>query len=167
MFWIELCTVLGCIVIRTRVSGIGIGLAGGLGLVILVFGFRLQPTSPPIDVMLIIMAIITMVSTMHATGGMDFLVSMAERILRRNPDRISLVAPLVTYAFTWFCGSSYVAFSLYPVIAEVAYDARVRPERPLSIAAMAATQAVTASPMSAATAVLPPWSAPASRSAIS
>ncbi|MGA2990877.1 MAG: anaerobic C4-dicarboxylate transporter family protein, partial [Candidatus Korobacteraceae bacterium] len=134
--------------------GIGIGLAGGLGLVILVFGFRLQPSSPPIDVMLIIMAVITMVSTMQAAGGLDYLVTLAERILRKNPNRITLVAPLVTYCFSVFCGTAYVAFSLYPVIVEVAYDAKVRPERPLSVATIAATQAVTASPMSAATAVL-------------
>jgi anaerobic C4-dicarboxylate transporter-like protein len=154
MFWIELTIVLVCIIIGTRLSGVGIGLAGGMGLVLLVFGCKLQPSSPPIDVMLIIMAIITMVSTMYATGGMDFLVSLAEKILRKHPDRITLVAPLVTYCFSLFCGSSYVAFSLYPVIAEVAYEAKVRPERPLSIAAVAGTQAVTASPMSAAMAVL-------------
>jgi anaerobic C4-dicarboxylate transporter len=73
MFWLELTVVLGCIILGTRLSGIGIGLAGGLGLMILVFGFKLQPSSPPIDVMLIIMAIITMVSAMHAAGEMDFL----------------------------------------------------------------------------------------------
>jgi anaerobic C4-dicarboxylate transporter-like protein len=154
MFWIEFAVVLGCIFIGARLSGIGIGLAGGLGLVILVFGFRLQPSAPPIDVMLIIMAVITMVSTMQAAGGLDYLVTLAEQILRKNPNRITLVAPLVTYCFTVFCGTAYVAFSLYPVIVEVAYDAKVRPERPLSVATVAATQAVTASPMSAATAVL-------------
>jgi anaerobic C4-dicarboxylate transporter DcuA len=154
LFWIEFAVVLGCIFVGARLSGIGIGLAGGLGLVILVFGFRLQPSSPPIDVMLIIMAVITMVSTMQAAGGLDYLVALAEKILRKNPNRITVVAPLVTYCFTLFCGTAYVAFSLYPVIVEVAYDAKVRPERPLSIATVAATQAVTASPMSAATAVL-------------
>jgi anaerobic C4-dicarboxylate transporter DcuA len=154
MFWIEFAIVLGCIFLGARLSGIGIGLAGGLGLVILVFGFKLQPSSPPIDVMLIIMAVITMVSTMQAAGGLDYLVSLAEMILRKNPNRITLVAPLVTYCFTVFCGTAYVGFSLYPVIVEVAYEAKVRPERPLSIATVAATQAVTASPMSAATAVL-------------
>ena len=154
MFWIEFAIVLGCILLGARLSGIGIGLAGGLGLVILVFGFRLPPSSPPIDVMLIIMAVITMVSTMQAAGGLDYLVSLAEKILRKNPNRITLVAPLVTYCFTVFCGTAYVGFSLYPVIVEVAYGAKVRPERPLSVATIAATQAVTASPMSAATAVL-------------
>ena len=154
MFWIEFVIVLGCIFLGARLSGIGIGLAGGLGLVILVFGFRLPPSSPPIDVMLIIMAVITMVSTMQAAGGLDYLVSLAEKILRKNPNRITLVAPLVTYCFTVFCGTAYVGFSLYPVIVEVAYGAKVRPERPLSVATIAATQAVTASPMSAATAVL-------------
>jgi anaerobic C4-dicarboxylate transporter DcuA len=154
LFWIEFAVVLGCIFIGARLSGIGIGLAGGLGLVILVFGFGLQPSVPPIDVMLIIMAVITMVSTVQAAGGLDYLITLAEKILRKNPNRITLMAPLVTYFFTLFCGTAYVSFSLYPVIVEVAYGANVRPERPLSIATVAATQAVTASPMSAATAVL-------------
>lgn len=153
-FWIQFAIVLTCILIGARISGIGIGLAGGFGLVILVFGFGLQPSSPPIDVMLIIMAVITMVATMQAAGGLDYLVSLAERILRKNPNRITLVAPLVTYIFTLFCGTAYVAFAVYPVIVEVAYEANVRPERPLSIALVAASQAIAASPMSAATAVL-------------
>jgi anaerobic C4-dicarboxylate transporter DcuA len=154
LFWLQFAVVLGCILIGARLSGVGIGLAGGLGLVILVFGFKLQPSTPPIDVMLIIMAVSTMVATMQAAGGLDYLVSLAERILRKHPDRITLVAPLVTYCLTVFCGTYSVAFAVYPVIAEVAYDAKVRPERPLSVAAVAATQAVTASPMSAAMAVL-------------
>jgi anaerobic C4-dicarboxylate transporter DcuA len=154
LFWIQFAVVLGCILVGARLSGVGIGLSGGLGLVILVFGFGLQPSSPPIDVMLIIMAVSTMVSTMQVAGGLDYLVNLAEWILRRNPNRITLVAPLVTYCFTVFCGTYSVAFAVYPVIAEVAYDAKVRPERPLSVAAIAATQAVTASPMSAAAAVL-------------
>ena len=154
MFWIEFAIVLGCILVGARLSGIGIGLAGGVGLVILVFGFGLKPSSPPVDVMLIIMAVITMVSTMQATGGLDYLVTVAERILRSHPERITLLAPLVTYGFTVFCGTAYVAFALYPVIVEAAYEAGVRPERPMSVALTSASQAVTASPMSAATAVL-------------
>lgn len=153
-FWLQFAVVLGCIFIGARLSGIGIGLAGGFGLVILVFVFGLQPSTPPIDVMLIIMAVITMVSTMQAAGGLDYLVHLAEIILRKHPDRITLMAPLVTYCFTLFCGTAYVGFALYPVIVEVALGAGIRPERPLSVATMAATQAVTASPMSAATAVL-------------
>ncbi|MDN5004048.1 anaerobic C4-dicarboxylate transporter family protein [Bradyrhizobium sp. GCM10027634] len=154
MWLIEFAVVLCCIFVGARLSGIGIGLAGGFGLLILVFCFGLQPTSPPIDVMLIILAVITMVSTMHAAGGLDYLVDLAEKILRQNPARIILIAPVVTYCLALFCGTAYVAFALYPVIVEAAYDAGVRPERPLSIATVAASQAVTASPMSAATAVL-------------
>ena len=154
MFWIELAIVLACILVGARLSGIGIGLAGGLGLVILVFGFGLQPTTPPVDVMLVIIAVITMVATVQAAGGLDYLITLAEKILRQNPQRITFVAPLITYFLTLFCGTAYVSFALYPVIVEVAYGANVRPERPISIATVAATQAVTASPMSAATAVL-------------
>lgn len=154
MFWGELSIVLGCIFLGARLGGVGIGLAGELGIVILVFFFGLQPTSAPVDVILIIVAIITLVSTLHAAGGLDFLVTLAERILRRHPSRITLIAPVVTYLFSVFCGTAYVSYALYPVIVEVAYGAKVRPERPLSIATVAASQAITASPLSAAMAVL-------------
>ncbi|KTB60884.1 C4-dicarboxylate ABC transporter [Pseudomonas fluorescens] len=154
MFIVQLIVVLTAIFLGTRISGVGVGLAGGFGLTILVFVFGLQPTSPPIDVMLVIIAVITMVATVHAAGGLDYLVTIAEKILRKYPSRITVIAPLVTYTFTVVCGTAYVAFALYPIIAEIAYDAKVRPERPLSISAVAASQAVTASPMSAATAVL-------------
>lgn len=152
--WIQLAVVAGCVALGARINGIGIGLAGALGLCILTFGFHLRPSSPPIDVLLIIIAVVTMAATLQAAGGLDYLVQVAERILRRNPNRITFMGPMVTSLFTIFCGTAYVSLAVFPVIAEVAYEARVRPERPLSISVIAATMGITASPMSAATAAM-------------
>jgi len=151
---IELLFVLAAIVVGARLGGVGLGVSGGLGLAILVFCFGLEPTSPPIDVMLMIAAVIAAASCMQAAGGLDLMVKWAEKILRKNPSHITLVSPLVTYFFTFFAGTGHVAYSVLPVIAEVATETRVRPERPLSIAVIASQQAITASPISAATVAL-------------
>lgn len=154
MIAIELLVVLGAILLGARISGIGLGVMGGLGLAILVFVFGLKPTSAPIDVMLMIIAVITTAACLQAAGGMTFLVQIAEKILRRNPKRITFFAPLVTYFFTLFAGTGHVAYAVLPVIAEVAHESGVRPERPLSIAVIASQAAITASPISAATVAL-------------
>lgn len=152
MFWIQLAVVMGCIAIGGRYGGVGLGAAGGFGLSVLVLGFGMQPGSPPVSVLLIITAVIACVSILQAAGGLDLLVRQAEKLLRRKPSAITFVAPLVTACFTFFCGTGYVAFSVYPVIAEVAAEAKIRPERPLSISVIASGAAIPASPMSAATA---------------
>ncbi|WP_035853000.1 anaerobic C4-dicarboxylate transporter family protein [Deefgea rivuli] len=154
MIAIELLVVLGAILLGARLSGVGLGVMGGLGLAILVFVFGLRPTSAPIDVMLMILAVITTAACLQAAGGMAFLVQIAEKILRRNPKRITFFAPLVTYFFTLFAGTGHVAYAVLPVIAEVAHESGVRPERPLSIAVIASQAAITASPISAATVAL-------------
>jgi len=151
---IELLVVLAAILLGARISGIGLGVMGGLGLAILVFIFGLKPTSAPIDVMLMIIAVITTAACLQSAGGMTFLVQLAEKILRRNPKRITFFAPLVTYFFTLFAGTGHVAYAVLPVIAEVAHESGVRPERPLSIAVIASQAAITASPISAATVAL-------------
>ena len=153
-FWLQLAVVFACIIVGARVSGIGIGLAGGFGLSILTFVFHLKPSSPPINVLLIIAAVVTIVSTLQAAGGLDYLVGIAERLLRRNPDHITILGPLVAFLFTVVAGTAYVSFSLYPVIAEVALEAKVRPERPISAALIASKFGITGSPMSAATAAM-------------
>ena len=127
---------------------------GGLGVAILTFVFGLQPTSPPIDVMLMIAAVISAAGAMQAAGGLDFLVGVAEKILRKHPQNVTLLAPLVTYSFTFLAGTGHVAYSVLPVIAEVARETKIRPERPLGIAVIASQQAITASPISAATVAL-------------
>ena len=151
---IQFLFVLAAIIVGAKLGGIGLGVMGGLGLAILTFVFGLQPTAPPIDVMLMIAAVISAASCMQAAGGLDYLVKLAERILRRNPAHITLLAPFVTYTFTLLAGTGHIAYSLLPVISEVALETRIRPERPLAIATIASQQGITASPISAATVAL-------------
>ncbi|KOP82385.1 anaerobic C4-dicarboxylate transporter family protein [Cytobacillus solani] len=153
-FWIQFLILLACIFIGARLGGVGLGVMGGVGLAILVFIFGLQPTTAPIDVMLMILAVITAAGALQAAGGMEYLVYLAEKSLRKNPKRITFVAPIVTYLFTLCAGTGHVAYSVLPVIAEVARESGVRPERPMSIAVIASQQAITASPISAATVAL-------------
>ena len=133
---IQLLFVLTAIVIGARLGGLGLGVLGGAGLAVLTFGFGLAPTAPPIDVMLMIVSVIAAASCMQAAGGLDLMVKWAERLLRKHPQHITLLSPLV------------------PVIAEVATETKIRPERPLAIAVIASQQAITASPISAATVAL-------------
>ena len=154
MVYIELLIVLLAIFVGARVGGIGLGIFGMMGLGVLVFGFGLTLGNPPIDVMLIIVAVITAAATLQAAGGLDYLVKVAEKILRKNPAMITFLAPVVCYFFTLFSGTGHIAYSLLPIISEIATDSKVRPERPLSISVIASQQAITASPISAATAAL-------------
>lgn len=151
---IQLAIVLVAIIIGARLGGIGLGVMGGIGLAILTFVFGLQPTSPPIDVMLMIAAVISAASCMQAAGGLDYMVELAEKLLRKNPSKVTWISPLVTYFFTFVAGTGHVAYSVLPVIAEVATETKVRPERPLGISVIASQQAITASPISAATVAL-------------
>lgn len=152
--WLQLIVVLAAIIIGVRLGGIGLGVMGGLGLALLCFVFGLQPTAPPIDVMLMIVAVISAASYMQAAGGLDYMVKLAERMLRKHPSRVTLLSPLVTYLFTFVAGTGHIAYSVLPVIAEVARETKIRPERPLGIAVIASQQAITASPISAATVAL-------------
>ena len=151
---LQLAFVLVAIIMGARLGGIGLGVMGGIGLAILVFGFGLQPTSPPIDVMLMIAAVISAASCMQAAGGLDYMVKLAEKLLRKNPSQVTILSPIVTYLFTFVAGTGHVAYSVLPVIAEVATETKIRPERPLGIAVIASQQAITASPISAATVAL-------------
>ena len=154
MLFLQFIVVLGAIIIGARLGGIGLGVMGGIGLAILTFVFDLQPTAPPIDVMLMIAAVISAASCMQAAGGLDYMVKIAERILRNHPSQVTILSPLVTYTFTFLAGTGHIAYSVLPVIAEVARETKIRPERPLGIAVIASQQAITASPISAATVAL-------------
>ena len=151
---LQLAFVLTAIIVGARLGGIGLGVMGGIGLAILTFVFGLQPTAPPIDVMLMIVAVISAASCMQAAGGLDYMVKLAEKLLRKNPSHVTILSPLVTYLFTFVAGTGHVAYSVLPVIAEVATETKIRPERPLGIAVIASQQAITASPISAATVAL-------------
>lgn len=154
MFFMQVIVVAIAIVIGAKLGGAGLGMAGGAGLFVLTFVFGLKPAAPPIDVMLIITAVVTAAATLQAGGGLDLLVNLAEKLLRKHPKHITFLAPIVTYLSTIFCGTGYVSLCLYPVIAEVATEAGIRPERPMSIALVANQQAITASPLSAAVAAM-------------
>ena len=154
MLLLEAVVVLACILIGARYSGIALGLAGIFGLSILTFIFGARPASPPINVVFIIMAITCLAAGMQAAGGLDYLVSIAEKILRKHPRQITFLAPAVCFFSVMFTGTSYVAMALYPVICEVAFEAKIRVERPLSIAVIASQHGISASPVSAATAAL-------------
>ena len=150
LFAIQFAVVLLCILIGAQVGGIGLGVFGGIGLAVMAFGFHLQPTSPPIDVMMMIMAVVSAAAAMQAAGGLDYLVRVATRVLHRNPRYITFIAPAVTYAFTVVAGTGHVAYSVLPVIAEVSRRNGIRPERPLSLAVIASQFAIVASPVAAA-----------------
>lgn len=151
---LQLLVVFVCIIVGARIGGIGLGVMGGLGVALLTFVFGLKPTSPPVDVMLMIAAVISAAACMQAAGGLDYMVKLAERLLRKHPQYITILAPIVTYTFTFLAGTGHVAYSVLPVIAEVARETKIRPERPLGIAVIASQQAITASPISAATVAL-------------
>ncbi len=146
----ELVIVLLAIYLGARLGGIGIGFAGGLGVLVLTLIFQIKPGAIPFDVIEIIMAVIAAIAAMQVAGGMDYLVSLAERMLRRHPKYITFLAPLVTWFMTVLAGTGHTAFSTLPVITEVAKEQGIRPSRPLSIAVVASQIAITASPISAA-----------------
>ncbi|HMN96193.1 MAG TPA: anaerobic C4-dicarboxylate transporter [Phycisphaerales bacterium] len=152
MLLIQLGIVLACIFVGARIGGLGLGIVPGLGLLVLVWVFGNAPSGPPVDVLLIILAVITAAATLQAAGGLDYLVALADRLLRKKPEWITFVGPIVSYLFTFCAGTGHVAYSILPVIAEVSRKAGVRPERPMSISVIASQQAITASPLSAATA---------------
>lgn len=151
MLWIELILFLAIIIIGARLGGIAMGTMAGIGLVIFIFIFKLPVGSPPIIVLGMILAVITALSTMESAGGLDFLVGVAEKIMRKRPQNITFVAPLVTYILVLASGTQHVIYALLPVIAEISRKSGIRPERPIAMTDIAAMQGLVASPISAAT----------------
>ena len=151
---IQLVIVLSLIFIGARVGGIGLGIYGMVGMFILVFIFGLRPCSVPIDVMLIIASVITATATLQASGGLDYMVEQASKFLHKHPTHITYYGPLVTWFFCLLAGTAHTSYSLLPIIAEIAKNSKIRPERPLSVATIAASLGITGSPMSAATAAV-------------
>ena len=150
MWIIELLVVLFFIWLGARLGSIGIGLAGGFGVLVLGVVFGLKPGAIPTDVILIIMGVIAAIAAMQEAGGLDYLVQLAEKVLKSNPKYITFLAPVVTYTMALLAGTGQTAFMTLPVIAEVAKRAGIRPSRPLAIATVASQIAITASPISAA-----------------
>lgn len=150
MLILQIIVLLGAIFLGVRLGGIGIGYAGGAGVLILGLFLGMKPGNIPWDVILIIASVISAISAMQLAGGLDYLVRIAERILRANPKYINYLAPVVTYVLTIFAGTGHTAFSMIPVIVEVSKEQHIRPCVPLSIAVVASQIAITASPVSAA-----------------
>jgi len=151
MLWLQLATVILFIFIGARLGGIGIGYAGGAGVIVLaLMGMETSMAYIPVEVILIIMSVIAAIAAMQRAGGLDYLVHISERMLRKHPQYITFAAPMVTYFMTLLAGTGHTAFSTLPVIAEVAKEQGIRPSKPLSIAVVASQVAITASPISAA-----------------
>lgn len=153
-FILELLVILGALMMGARQGGVGLGLWGAVGLLVLVVGFGIAPAAIPGEVLLIVLTVIMAASAMEVAGGIDYLVRLAEKIIRKNPKQVTIVAPLVTYGFTFAAGTGHIVYPLLPVIYEVAHENGIRPERPMAVATIASQQAITASPVSAATAAM-------------
>jgi anaerobic C4-dicarboxylate transporter DcuA len=154
LFVLELLVVVGAIFLGVRMGGMGLGIWGATGVAVLVFVFHLSPGTTPGSAMLIILAVITAASAMQASGGIDWMVNIAAKIIRKNPRWITLIAPLVSYAFVVGAGTSNIFFPLIPVIYEVSYENGIRPERPLALSTVATGFGITSSPVSAAMAAM-------------
>src|SRR6201988_1714756 len=149
MIWIELLILLACIVIGARLGGIALGALAGVGLLVFVFLFGLPPGGPPQTVLGMIIAVITALATMQAAGGLDYLVSISEKVMPRRPQYITFLAPIFKFFLGLALGTTHVIYAILPVIAEDSRNGNVRPERPISISVIAGFQGVIASPISA------------------
>lgn len=154
LIFLQLAIVVALIFKGARVGGIGLGIYGMVGVFILVFGFGLKPGNLPIDVMLIIVSVITAAASLQAAGGLDYLVGLAAKFLRKHPTRITYFGPLTTWLFCLVAGTAHTSYSLLPIISEIATNSKIRPERPLSVSTIAASLGITGSPVSAATAAV-------------
>ena len=147
---IQLCIVLGALWVGSRYGSLALGAISGIGLAILVFGFGLKPGTPPTDVIYIIIAAVTCAGIMQASGGMDWLIQIAEKLLRKHPDRITFLAPLCTFFLTVLVGTGHVVYTLMPIICDIALKKGIRPERPCGVASIASQVGITCSPIAAA-----------------
>lgn len=150
MISMQVLVILGCLLLGTRYGGMGLGLIGGIGLFILTFVFGLQPGKPPVDVMLTILAVIGCASVLQAAGGLNVMMQFAERILRRHPSFVTVLAPVTTWSLTFLCGTGHVVYTMFPIIYDIAIKQNIRPERPMAIASVAAQMGICASPVSVA-----------------
>ena len=147
---IELAVVLTALWIGARYGSLALGAISGIGLAILVFGFRLEPSTPPTDVIYIIIAAVTCAGILQASGGMDWMIQIAEKLLRKHPDRITIMAPFTTFFLTILVGTGHVVYTLMPIICDIALKKGIRPERPCGIASVASQIGITCSPIAAA-----------------
>ncbi len=150
MFALQISLVLACLFYGARKGGIALGLLGGVGLVILAFGFNIPPGKPPVDVIFTILAVVSASATLQASGGLDVMLQIAERILRKHPRYISMLAPVVSAGLTMICGTGHVVYTLLPIVYDVAIKNNIRPERPMAACSVSAQMGIIASPVSVA-----------------
>ncbi|MCT8604830.1 anaerobic C4-dicarboxylate transporter [Glaesserella parasuis] len=150
MLYFEFLLLLAFLYVGSRFGGIGLGVVSGIGLAVEVFILRMPPGKAPVDVMLIILAVVTCASILEAAGGLKYMLQIAERILRKNPKRVTLLGPIVTYIMTFMLGTGHSVYSVMPIIADIALNNNIRPERPMAAASVASQLAITSSPLSAA-----------------
>lgn len=147
---IQLLVVLAALWVGSRYGSLALGAISGIGLAILVLGFQMKPGLPPTDVIYIIVAAVTCAGVMQASGGMDWLIQIAERMLRRHPERITFFAPICTFFLTVLVGTGHVVYTLMPIICDIALKKGIRPERPCAVASIASQVGITCSPIAAA-----------------
>ncbi|SHJ05125.1 anaerobic C4-dicarboxylate transporter DcuB [Propionispora hippei DSM 15287] len=148
MIGLQLLVILLCLLVGTRYGGMGLGLISGFGLFILTFFFGVQPGTPPVEVMLTILAVIGCASVLQTAGGLNVMMRFAERLLRRHPDYITILAPLTTWTLTFLCGTGHVVYTMFPIIYDIAIKKNIRPERPMAVASVASQMGIGASPVS-------------------
>ena len=147
---IQLLIVLAALYVGSRYGSLALGAISGIGLAILVFGFGLKPGTPPTDVIYIIIAAVTCAGTLQASGGMDWMIQIAEKMLRKHPDSITFLGPLVTFFLTVLVGTGHVVYTIMPIICDIALKKNIRPERPCGVASIASQVGITCSPIAAA-----------------
>jgi anaerobic C4-dicarboxylate transporter DcuB len=147
---LQLCIVLLALYVGSRYGSLALGAISGIGLALLVFGFGLKPGTPPTDVIYIIIAAVTCAGVLQASGGMDWMIQIAERMLRKHPDHITFLAPLCTFFLTVFVGTGHVVYTLMPIICDISLKKGIRPERPCGVASIASQVGITCSPIAAA-----------------
>ena len=150
MLYIQFLFLLLMLYLGSRYGGIGLGAISGIGLAVEVFIFKMPPSSPPVEVMLIIMAVVTCAAILEAAGGLKYMLQVAERLLRSRPRMVTFIGPLCTYTMTFLLGTGHAVYSIMPIIGDVALKNGIRPERPMAASSVASQLGITASPISAA-----------------
>ncbi len=150
MITLQFIIIILCLLVGTRYGSMGLGLISGIGLFILTFIFGLEPGKPPVDVMLTILAVIGCAAVLQTAGGLNVMMQFAERLLRKHPQHITLLAPFTTWSLTFLCGTGHVVYTMFPIISDIAIKKGIRPERPMAVASVASQMAITASPVSVA-----------------
>ncbi len=149
-FFLQIIVVLACLFYGAKKGGLALGMLGGIGILVLVFIFHIEPGKPAIDVMITILAVVVASATLQASGGLDVMLQIAEKVLRRNPKYVTILAPYITGFLTMLCGTGHVVYTIMPIIYDIAIKNGIRPERPMAASSISSQLAIIASPVSVA-----------------